>query len=82
MYDLCMQTRERVTISVPRSVLDVARRDVESGAATSIRAWLSDAAEDKARRESLLSVLRDLLEEAGGPLSEEERACAIAALKG
>ncbi len=82
MYDLCMQTRERVTISVPRSVLDVARRDVESGAATSISAWLSDAAEDKARRESLLSVLRDLLEEAGGPLSEEERACAIAALKG
>jgi len=82
VYDLCMRTRERITVSVPSTVLDVARRDVEAGAAASISAWLSDAAEDKAQRESLTTVLSDLLEEAGGPLSDEERAWAISVLKG
>jgi hypothetical protein len=67
-----MRTRTRVTVTVPDEVLEVARRDVESGSATSLSAWVTDAAEAKARRESLGQVLDSLLAAAGGPLTEEE----------
>ena len=67
-----MQTRSRVTVTVPDTVLAAARRDVESGAATSLSAWVTEAAEAKARRESLGQVLDDLLDACGGPLSQEE----------
>lgn len=68
-----MQRRERVTITVPSDVLAAARRDVEAGTATSISAWITSAAEAKAREEDLADVLADLLEGSGGPLSDEER---------
>lgn len=71
-----MQTRSRVTVTVPDSVLAVARRDVERGAAASLSAWVTEAAEAKARRESLADVLDELLEASGGPLSTEESAWA------
>jgi hypothetical protein len=71
-----MQTRERVTVTVPVEVLAAARRDVEAGVATSVSAWITDAAEAKARQETLDEVLADLLEASGGPLSDEERAWA------
>ena len=75
-YDLCMQRRSRVTVTVPDDVLAVARNDVASGAAPSLSAWVTDAAETKARRESLTHVLDELLEASGGPLSAEDTAWA------
>jgi antitoxin ParD1/3/4 len=80
-YDLCMRTTTRVTITVPDAVLEAARRDVASGAAPSVSAWVTDAAAAKARRESLDHVLDELLEAAGGPLSEDEMAWARAQLR-
>lgn len=71
-----MRTRTRVTVTVPDTVLEAARRDVERGAAPSLSAWLTDAAETKARCERLEAVLDDLLERTGGPLTEEEAAWA------
>ena len=59
-------------MTVPDTVLAAARRDVKSGAVPSLSAWVTEAAEAKARRESLGHVLDDLLEASGGPLSEEE----------
>ena len=67
-----MRTRTRVTVTVPDEILEVARRDVESGSATSLSAWVTEAAEAKARRESLGQVLDSLLAASGGPLTEEE----------
>jgi hypothetical protein len=67
-----MQRRSRVTVTVPDAVLAVARHDVSSGSAASLSAWVTDAAEAKARRESLTQVLDELLEASGGPLSEQE----------
>ncbi len=68
-------------MTVPDSVLAVARHDVERGAAASLSAWVTEAAEAKARRESLADVLAELLEESGGPLSTEESAWARAQLR-
>ena len=76
-----MQTKTRVTVTVPDAVLKVARRDVESGVAPSLSAWVTDAAEAKARRESLDHVLDELLEASGGPLTEEETEWARAQLQ-
>jgi hypothetical protein len=67
-----MQKRSRVTVTVPNTVLAVARRDVASGDAASLSAWVTDAAEAKARRESLIHVLDEFLEASGGPLSSQE----------
>jgi len=77
-----MRTRARVTVSVPDEVLEIARRDVAKGAATSLSAWVTDAAEAKARRESLEQVLDNLLEQSGGPLTEEETTWARSQLQG
>jgi hypothetical protein len=76
-----MRTRTRVTVTVPDEVLEVARRDVESGSATSLSAWVTDAAAAKARRESLGQVLDSLLAAAGGPLTEEEASWARSQLQ-
>ena len=76
-----MRTRTRVTATVPDAVLEVARRDVESGSATSLSAWITDAAEAKARREDLGQVLDDLLAASGGPLSEKETSWARSQLQ-
>ena len=76
-----MQTKTRVTVTVPDAVLQAARHDVESGVAPSLSAWVTDAAEAKARRESLGHVLDDLLAASGGPLSEEETEWARAQLR-
>ncbi|MGD0440296.1 MAG: YlcI/YnfO family protein [Acidimicrobiales bacterium] len=76
-----MQTKTRVTVTVPDAVLQAARRDVKSGVAPSLSAWVTDAAEAKARRESLGHVLDDLLAASGGPLSEEETEWARAQLR-
>jgi len=59
-------------VTVPDAVLDVARRDVESGAAASLSAWVTEAAEAKAEHVHLERVLDELLEMAGGPLTAEE----------
>ena len=67
-----MQTKTRVTVTVPDAVLQAARRDVESGVAPSLSAWVTAAAEAKARRESLAHVLDEMLKASGGPLTEEE----------
>lgn len=76
-----MQTRTRVTVTVPDAVLQAARRDVESGVAPSLSAWITDAAEAKVRRESLGHVLDELLEASGGPLTKEETEWARAQLQ-
>jgi len=76
-----MQTKTRVTVTIPDAVLKAARRDVESGVAPSLSAWVTDAAEAKARRESLDHVLDELLEASGGPLTEEEKEWARAQLQ-
>ena len=75
-----MRTRTRVTVTVPDEVLEVARHDVERGTSPSLSAWVTEAAEAKARRESLTRVLDDLLESSGGPLTSDEEAWARAQL--
>lgn len=76
-----MRTRTRVTVTVPDEVLEVARRDVDRGFAPSLSAWVTDAAEAKARRESLEQVLDSLLAASGGPLTKDEESWARSQLR-
>jgi antitoxin ParD1/3/4 len=68
-----MQPKERVTVTLPAAVVATARRDVDAGRARSVSAWVTEAAEWKAQQEDLGDVLADLLEQAGGPSTDEER---------
>jgi hypothetical protein len=76
-----MRTTTRVTVTVPAAVLEAARSDVQRGAARSLSAWITQAAEAKARTETLNYVLDDLLADTGGPLTDEEIAWARAQLQ-
>jgi len=76
-----MRTTTRVTVTVPAAVLEAARSDVQRGDAASLSAWITDAAEAKARTESLDRVLDELLADTGGPLTEEEIAWARSQLE-
>jgi len=76
-----MRTTTRVTVTVPDEVLEAARSDVQRGAAASLSAWITQAAEAKARTETLDHVLDELLGDTGGPLTEEEITWARAQLQ-
>jgi len=65
----------RVTVTVRRDVLAEAERQVKSGKARSVSAWIAAAMEEKARREDLAGLLAEMKAE-NGPASAEEEAWA------
>jgi hypothetical protein len=69
-----MRTTDRVTVTVPKRLLAKAKDDVAAGLAPSVSAWITEAMEDKAGGERLADVMADLLQESGGPMTDEERA--------
>lgn len=58
-------------MTVPPEALATAERDVAAGRSPSISAWVSEAMEEKARRESMKDVLAEIRAEIG-PATEEE----------
>ncbi len=70
MYALSMR-KQRVTVTVRAEALAAAERDVDAGKAASVSAWVSDAMEAKARRESLKDLLGEIRAEIG-PATKEE----------
>ena len=71
--------RQRVTVTVPPEALEAAERDVADGKAASVSAWVSEAMEAKARRESLKDLLAEIRAEIG-PATREETEWARAVL--
>lgn len=63
--------RERVTVTVPAGAMRVAEREVKAGKAPSISAWVGEAMEQKARRESLKDLLAEIRQEIGPPTEDE-----------
>lgn len=71
--------RTRITVTVDEAAVRTAEADVAAGRAPSVSAWVASAMTDRARRESLASVLADIRAELG-PATDEETAWARSVL--
>lgn len=60
-------------MTVPQAAIEAAERDVGTGRAPSVSAWVSEAMEEKARRERLRDVLAEIRAEIGPATDEETR---------
>jgi cytochrome P450 len=69
-------TVSKVSISLDPEVADRARQDIASGKARSLSAWLNDAARARVEHDDLATLLAEMLDETGGPLTDEELAAA------
>lgn len=67
-------TVTKVTVSLDPAVAHRAKQDVAAGRAKSLSAWLNEAAKSHVEQEDLGAVLADLLDETGGPITQEELA--------
>lgn len=63
--------RTRVTVSVDETIVKAAEAAVAEGRAPSLSAWVAAAMADRARRESLASVLADIRADLGPPTDDE-----------
>jgi Arc/MetJ-type ribon-helix-helix transcriptional regulator len=63
--------RQRITVTVPPTAVAAAEQDVAGGRASSVSAWVSEAMEEKARREKLKDLLEEIRAEIG-PSTDEE----------
>jgi hypothetical protein len=73
-------TAPKVSISLDPAVAERAREDVAAGRAKSLSAWLNEAGRARVEREDLSSVLAEIFDASGGPLSEQELITARARL--
>jgi Arc/MetJ-type ribon-helix-helix transcriptional regulator len=75
-------TTEKIAISVPEQTLARVRRAVRKGRAASVSAYITAAIEDRAKLDDLETLLAEMLQASGGPLSAAEKRAADAALLG
>jgi Arc/MetJ-type ribon-helix-helix transcriptional regulator len=73
-------TTTKIAVSLPTGLVQRARRAVRSGRSASVSAYIASAVEEKAKLEDLATLLREMLAESGGPLTEAERRQADEAL--
>lgn len=74
MLDGMTTTRTKIAVSLPTHLVEHARRAVALGRAASVSAYLSRALEEKVQCDSLAAMLDQILDETGGPMTDEERA--------
>jgi hypothetical protein len=67
-------TAVKIAISLPPETLASARKAVRDGHAPSVSAFVAQAIDQLAERDSLLAFVRDLLADSGGPPTAAERA--------
>jgi Arc/MetJ-type ribon-helix-helix transcriptional regulator len=75
-----MTTTYKIAVSLPTEVADRARRAVKRGSAASLSGYVASALEEKLKMDDLSSLLAEMLEESGGPLTAAERRAADRAL--
>ncbi|MCX6590690.1 MAG: toxin-antitoxin system antitoxin subunit [Acidobacteria bacterium] len=64
-------TRSKIAISLPKDQLARVRREVRAGRADSVSGYITQALEQQEKRESLRTLLRDLVRQYGEPASED-----------
>ena len=65
-------TKAKIAVSLPEEVVAHVRRAVAAGQAESVSAYVAEALVEKAQRAGLDAILDQMLEETGGPLTDEE----------
>jgi hypothetical protein len=76
-----MTPKAKIAISIRQDLLDEIQASVERGVSASVSAYIEKAIESQLRyRAEFLQELDDLLEETGGPATEQETAWAERAL--
>ena len=65
-------TTAKIAISLPRELVDGARRAVRRKSAPSVSAYVADAIRTKAKLDDLEALLEEMLAESGGRLSVAE----------
>lgn len=73
-------TTAKIAVSLPRELVETARRAVRTGRTASVSAYVADALRTKATLDDLGSLLTEMLAESGGPLTAAEIRAADAAL--
>lgn len=63
----------KIAISLPLRAAESVRRAVKAGEAASVSAYIVQAIEEKAKKETMREFLDEMLEETGGPTTPEER---------
>ena len=71
---------EKIAVSLPGSLVEIARQAVQEGRARSVSAYVATALEEKTKVDQLERLLEAMLAETGGPLNARERAAADTAL--
>ena len=71
-----MTRTEKIAVSLPKQVAERARLAVRRGHAASVSAYVATALEEKVKLDDLSTLLAEMLEETGGPLTAAERRAA------
>lgn len=70
-----MTTTEKIAVSLPKPIAERARRAARRRSG-SLSAYVARALEEKVKLDDLSSLLEEMLEETGGPLTRTERKAA------
>lgn len=77
-----MTPKEKIAVSLPAQLVAAAKRAVRRGRAPNVSAYVAEALADKIMNDDLASMLDEILEETGGPMTAEERRTADRILRG
>ena len=75
-----MTSTEKIAISLPKGIAERTRNAVRRGHAASVSAYVVKALEEKVKLDELSTLLAEMLEESGGPLTAGEVRAADRAL--
>ena len=66
-------TKSKIAISVESDLVDAAKAMVDAGRASSVSAYIAEALEEKLAVDDSQRFFDELLDESGGPITQEER---------
>lgn len=64
---------EKIAVSLSLRAAESARRAVKEGRSPSVSAYIASAVEEKSSREDLITMLDEMLDETGGPMTPAEQ---------
>jgi Arc/MetJ-type ribon-helix-helix transcriptional regulator len=77
-----MTPKEKIAVSLPPHLVKAAKTAVRKGRSANVSAYVADAMAEKAKNDDLRSLLDEMLEESGGPMTPAERRWADRVLDG
>src|SRR5579871_5473150 len=66
-------TRAKIAISLPKHQLAKVHREIRAGRADSVSGYIASVLAEQEKRDSLRTLLRDLIEQHGEPASEDSK---------